>query len=323
MCSAAAHDPLKRPDHGEAGHLPVLLDEVLNAFAPLNGGTMLDATFGGGGHSRELLKAHAELAILALDCDPAAAPRAKALTADFPGRLHFHPLNFDQLNLLPDKDFAAALFDFGVSSFQLDTADRGFSFRNDAPADMRLDPTTGLSAAEFLETASRDDLVRAIRDYGEEPRWRRVVEAIVDARGSGTLQRTKSLAALIEQAAGPGKRRFSGPSLHPATKSFQGIRIAVNDELGVIERALPVAFKKLRPSGILAAISFHSLEDRIVKRLFNRLAGRPEHGHDHTPQDERTALGELITRKPITPTEAEQQRNPRSRSARLRLIRKF
>lgn len=301
------------------GHLPVLLRETLECFSPMKPGRYLDGTFGGGGHTTALLEASEGVHVTGLDCDPAAADRAARLRERFPDNFSFFDLNFRHLDKLTQKGFAGVLLDLGVSSFQLDQADRGFSFREDAPADMRLNPRQGVSAAEFLETASREDVVRAIRDYGEENQWRRVVDAILAARGSGKLQSTAQLAELI--AANVSQRR--GERIHPATKSFQGIRIAVNDELGAIEDALPKAFDALAPGGVLAVISFHSLEDRLVKRFCNRVTGRPEHGRDYRAQDERTQLAERLTRKPVTASAAEIAANPRSRSAKLRAVRKL
>jgi len=232
-----------------------------------------------------------------------------------------YQLNFGDLDELDEVDFNGAFFDFGLSSFQLDTAERGFSFRADAPLDMRMDPQSGMSAADFLETADEESIVRAVRNYGEEKRWRRVVEAILKARGTGQLQRTQIFAALVTEVVGPTPR--GRKAVHPATRTFQGIRVEVNDELSAIERGLPAAFDRLLPGGVLAAISFHSLEDRIVKRFCRRMAGRPEHGRDSRTQDERETLAEMIATRPITPGEAEIAQNPRSRSARMRAIRKL
>ncbi|WP_309397779.1 16S rRNA (cytosine(1402)-N(4))-methyltransferase RsmH [Cerasicoccus maritimus] len=301
------------------GHLPVLLREVLECFSPIQPGRYLDGTFGGGGHTTALLEANEGVHVTGLDCDPAAAERAAALRERYPERFSFFDLNFRKLDKLTQTGFTGVLLDLGVSSFQLDQAERGFSFREDAPADMRLNPRQGVSAAEFLETASRDDVVRAIRDQGEEKQWRRVVDAILAARGTGKLQTTAKLAELI--AANVSQRR--GERIHPATKSFQGIRIAVNDELGAIDEVLPKAFEALAPGGVLAVISFHSLEDRPVKRFFNRVTGRPEHGRDSRAQDERVQLAERLTRKPIVADEAKIAANPRSRSAKLRAVRKL
>lgn len=306
-------------------HLSVMLNEVV-ALLTANQETRhadrtdyLDCTFGGGGHSRALLESAPTVHLLALDCDPQAQARAAVLAQDFPARFRFDKRNFSQLEGVQNvRPFQGILFDLGVSSFQLDAGERGFSFREDAPVDMRLDPTCGRSGAEFLENASEQELIVAVRDYAEEPRWRRVVQTLLRARGTGQLRSTLSLAALVAQAAGQGR-----PSrIHPATRTFQGIRIAVNDELRAIETALPAAWSRLSAGGVLAVLSFHSLEDRIIKRFFRRMAGLPEHASDHACSDTRTVQGTLLTRRPLSPTQEELSHNPRARSARLRAIKK-
>jgi 16S rRNA (cytosine1402-N4)-methyltransferase len=303
------------------GHEPVLLREVLEMLAPRSGGRYLDCTFGGGGHTRALLDSAADVNVIALDRDPAAAERAERLRLEFDGRFALIDRDFGAVGELPIDRFDGILFDLGVSSFQLDETERGFSFRHDAPADMRMDPRSGVPAGRWLETATEEMLVRAIRDYGEEKHWKRVVRALMAARGTGALARTTSLAGVIAEAI-PARDRHAS-KIHPATRAFQGIRIAVNDELGAIERALPAAFAKLVSGGVLCVISFHSLEDRIIKQYFRRLCGQPESETDHRPQDERVKSAEPLTRKPVGPADDEIERNPRSRSAKLRAVRKL
>ncbi len=303
------------------GHIPVLLRETLELLSPRAGAKLLDGTFGGGGHTRAVLSAAEGVTVVATDRDPAAAPRAEKVKAEFGDRFRFYAMNFGDLAELEEEGFDGILFDFGLSSFQLDTAERGFSFREDAPVDMRMNPNAGISAAEFLETADEEALVRAVRNYGEEKRWRRVVQSIIDARGTGRLQRTQSLAELVTDAVGPTPR--GRKAVHPATRTFQGIRVEVNDELSAIERGLPAAFDRLLPGGVLAAISFHSLEDRIVKRFCRKMAGRPEHAGDTRTQDERVVQAKMISTRPISPADDEISINPRSRSARMRTLRKL
>lgn len=304
-----------------SGHVPVLLNEAIDLLCPRPGVKLLDGTFGGGGHSRKFLEASEGVSLVALDRDPQAIERAKAFESEFDGRFRIYQMNFGDLSELEEGDFHGIFFDFGLSSFQLDEGARGFSFRTDAPVDMRMNPQSGISAADFLETAEEESLVRAVRNYGEEKRWRRVVESIIKARGTGQLQRTQALAALVSEAVGPTPR--GRKSVHPATRTFQGIRVEVNDELSAIERGLPAAFDRLLPGGVLAAISFHSLEDRIVKRFCRRMAGRPEHARDSRTQDERETLAEMISTRPVSPGDEEIAVNPRSRSARMRAIRKL
>ena len=302
-------------------HIPVLLDEARKLLSAHSGAKLLDATFGGGGHSRALLSADTASVVVAIDCDPEAVRRSQQMREEFGERFRFYSMNFADLDDLEESQFDGILFDFGLSSFQLDQPERGFSFRFDAPVDMRMNPEKGISAAEFLETCDEEALVRAVRTYGEEVKWRRVVDAIINARGTGRLQRTSSFAALIAEATGPDPRNRR--AVHPATRTFQGIRIEINGELDAIKRALPAAFERLAPGGTLAAISFHSLEDRIVKRFCRKVSGRPEHANDSRTADERTVRATMISTRPIRPTEEEKKKNLRSRSARMRAVRKL
>jgi 16S rRNA (cytosine1402-N4)-methyltransferase len=304
-----------------SGHQPVLLREVMGFLSPATGGRYLDCTFGGGGHSRAILEAASGVEVVALDRDPDAATRSGALGAEFPGKFALKVLNFADLASVAGSGFDGILFDFGLSSFQIDDPERGFSFRADGPADMRMDRRTGVPAAQWLETATEEMLVGAIRDLGEEPHWRRVVRALIAARRTGALARTASLAEVISEAI-PARDRHTS-RIHPATRSFQGLRIALNNELGAIQLALHAAFEVLRPNGVLCAISFHSLEDRPVKQFFRRLCGQPENADDATPQDLRTRSAEALTRRPVITSDEEIESNPRSRSAKLRAIRKL
>lgn len=296
-------------------HKPVLLEEAVKILSPRDGKTYLDCTFGGGGHTRRILES-ADCKVVSLDRDPAAIERAKAVSADYPDRFEFRPLAFSDLDMLGRESFAGILFDFGVSSFQLDTPERGFSFMREGPLDMRMDTTKGFTAREYIESADESELVEILREYGEEPRARKIARAIIAAREADKISTTAELAKAIAEAA-PSYER-----IHPATRAFQALRIKVNDELGEIERALPKAFAALESGGVMAAISFHSLEDRIVKKFFKKAAGRPEDRFDTSFVQDRVKLAELLTRKPILPSEEETANNPRSRSAKLRAIRK-
>ena len=302
-------------------HVPVLLEESLSFLKPCNGGRYADLTYGGGGHTNAILSSSGSTEIISFDCDPDAGERAKSTEAEFGNRFTFHDLSFQRMDeVTSPSDFDGIIMDLGISSFQLMEPLKGFSFRLDAPIDMRLDPRVGISASEFLETASKDSLIRAVREYGEERRWNRVVNAILSARGTGVLQRTMSAAELVAAAVGGFRRN---QRIHPATKTFQGIRIAINGEMEALAITLPKAFRSLKKGGVLAIISFHSLEDRMVKRFMRKMAGRPEHKFDNSQLHERTALAEMLNTKIITPSKDEVLENPRSRSARMRVLRKL
>jgi 16S rRNA (cytosine1402-N4)-methyltransferase len=301
-------------------HIPVLLEEVLAFITPLKPERILDCTFGGGGHSRALLE-HSNATLWAVDRDPDAGARAASLKQTYGDRFHLTHANYDAIDSLQVGNLDAILFDLGISSFHVDEAGRGFSFMKDAPLDMRMDPTRGMSAAAFLETAPMDALIRAVREYGEEKNWKSIVKVLMEARGTDALSRTVSLAQLIESVT-PARERRLRKGHHPATQTFQGLRMEVNRELDHLAAALPKAFSMLREGGRLLVISFHSLEDRLVKKRFREWAGFPVDASDSTPRQDRSIVAQLLTRKPIRPSEAEVQRNPRSRSALLRVIEK-
>lgn len=318
MLSNSNDSELSSVQNKSFGHEPVLLDEVLKVIAPKNDAFYIDCTFGGGGHSRAILNS-ANCCLCAIDRDPDAALRAEIFAKDFPNRFEFLADNFSKLNKLKMRGYAGILMDLGVSSFQLDQAGRGFSFRNEGPIDMRMDTSKGMSALELIETSPLFELERIIRDYGEEPHYKRAAFAIKEAAKSGILHSTLDLAQVIENAL---PKKF-GSKIHPATLVFQALRIAVNDELREVEIAMPRAFDMLEKGGVLAIITFHSLEDRLVKQFFKKMAGRPIDKYDHSSVQDRQKLADIITRKPIIATDDEIKRNPRSRSAKLRAIRKL
>jgi 16S rRNA (cytosine1402-N4)-methyltransferase len=306
--------------HAQEGHAPVLLQEVLDGLSVSKGGCWLDGTFGGGGHTLAILQAHPDNRVTAIDRDPDACIRAQELKEQFADRFTFVRGNFSELGERAKGPWDGVLLDLGVSSFQLDQADRGFSFRESGPLDMRMDPEHGVSARDWLANVDEDGLVRVLREYGEERLARPIARSLLTARDSGKLESTTDLAEAVERAI-PARLRYQR-SIHPATLTFQAIRIAVNREMEELERVLPVAFEQLAENGKLAIISFHSLEDRMVKRFFRRMAGMAESRWDSTPADFRTAHARILTPKPIEAGEEEINRNPRSRSARLRILQK-
>lgn len=298
-------------------HVPIMVDSIMEAFRRSPGRRFLDGTLGGGGHTRAILETFQDAEVIALDRDRDCIERAaEALPTS---RLTLCHGNFRHLLSLNLGKFDGILLDLGVSSDQLDRSERGFSFRLDAPLDMRMDRSQGWTAAEFLETASMNALIRAVRDFGEEPHWKRVVEAIIQARGTGKLQRTGSFAEFLHRLLPRNFRQ----RIDSATRTFQGIRIAINGELDALQDVLPQAIESLEDGGILAVLTFHSLEDRLVKQHMRRWSGLPENRFDGRFADERVAIGEMLSAKPILPLEAEICRNPRSRCAKLRLFRRF
>jgi 16S rRNA (cytosine1402-N4)-methyltransferase len=298
-------------------HIPVLLAEVLAALAPRPGGRYIDGTLGGGGHALAiLLAAQPDGRLLGIDADPVAlqAARARLLRAGFTTN-HFtlHHGAFADLSEIAQQyaldEVDGIMLDLGVSSYQLDTPARGFSFAHDGPLDMRLDPTRGPSAADLVNELEETALADLIYRYGEERGSRRIARQIVAQRRQAPLTSTAELAALVARAIGRGGR----DRIHPATRTFQALRIAVNGELDQLEAALPQAVALLRPGGRLAVISFHSLEDRIVKQFFRAESGYGGSANQRIPQLQ------IITRKPIEAGPAELARNPRARSAKLRV----
>ncbi|MBM3532328.1 MAG: 16S rRNA (cytosine(1402)-N(4))-methyltransferase RsmH [Alphaproteobacteria bacterium] len=301
-------------DHAPA-HLPVLLDEVLAALAPKDGGLYVDGTFGLGGYSRALLES-ADCRVLGIDRDPDAVARGADLAARYAGRLTLHHARFGDMAAIAKADgidrVDGVALDLGVSSPQLDEGGRGFSFRLDGPLDMRMEKD-GQSAADIVNTLSEEDLADLIADLGEERHAKRVARAIIAARPLAT---TGELAAVVRRAV-----PRSGDGIDPATRTFQALRLAVNDELGELDRGLAAAETLLAPGGRLAAVSFHSLEDRRVKAFLARRAGAAPRPSRHLPEagaDDAPTF-RLLSRKPVTPSPAEVKRNPRARSARLRV----
>lgn len=308
-----------KPAEGEVAvpHVPVLMEEALDALALKPGGRYLDGTFGAGGYSRALLLREPQAELLALDRDPNAIAGGAGLVAAMAGRLTLAQARFgalaeeaERFGMLP---LDGVVLDIGVSSMQLDQAQRGFSFRFDGPLDMRME-ADGQSAAELVNEADEGVLANIIYHYGEERRSRAIARAIVEARRKAPLSTTKQLADLV---AGIVRADPNGP--HPATRTFQALRIAINDELGELVRALHAAEAALAPGGRLAVVTFHSLEDRIVKLFFAQRSGKAPAASRHAP----AAMAPAATFRPVTkgavaPSEAEMRANPRARSAKLR-----
>ena len=306
----------------ELGHLPVMPDEVLGTLAPAPGSLQIDATIGGGGHTERILEAASpDGRVLGLDADQAAIERVALRLARYGDRLVLRQANFRELaSVAPAAGFAAvdgALFDLGLSSFQLADRERGFGFRTGGPLDMRFDTTRGVPASELLATLDADELAALFRKYGEEPSAWKIAKAIVAARSTAPIETAEDLAQLVETVS-PGNPR-QRRRIHPATRVFQALRIAVNEELDALPEGLAAAVDLLRPGGRLVVLSYHSLEDRIVKRFI----ASERRGCVCPPEAPVCVCGHsprlrLVTRPSMTPTDAEIDANPRARSARLR-----
>ncbi len=303
----------------QSPHYPVLLNEVIAALAPKDGGRYVDGTFGNGGYTRAMLEA-AACAVLAIDQDPDAIKTAEKLALSYPDRFHVKHGRFaDMLSHAAAIGWEAVdgiALDVGVSSMQLDQAQRGFSFRHEGPLDMRMSQE-GPSAADFVNEGDEGVMADVLYRYGDERQSRRIARAIIRERASSPIETTGKLAGIIADALGP--KAVAKMKIDPATRSFQAIRIYVNDEAGQLAEALLGAEKLLKPGGVLAVVSFHSLEDRMVKRFFSACA-KPNAGQSrHLPMAEAvTPSFEVPRGQPVLPGEGELAENPRSRSAKLR-----
>jgi len=302
-------------------HIPVMLGEVLDALAPRDGATYCDGTFGGGGYAEAILGA-ADCILFGIDRDPDAIARGASLAARYPGRLRLVEGRFGDIATLMAAQNVAMLdgvvLDLGVSSFQIDQPNRGFSFRTEGPLDMRME-RAGPSAADLVNTLPEKDLADVLFTYGEERHSRRIARAIVAARAEAPIETTQRLAEIIRANVPRDPSGIDG-----ATRSFQGLRIRVNDELGEIERGLAAATALLAPAGRLVVVAFHSLEDRIVKRFMAAACGRSPSPGRHNPAAlmARPAPTDfrLLTPQALRPGADETHRNPRARSARLRAM---
>ncbi len=303
-------------------HVPVLADQVTDILQPAPGRVIVDATLGGGGHSDLLLARGAKVVGFDQDLE-AVAEAVKRLGAN--PNFTVVPRNFAYLNEGLDElgiaDVDGILLDLGVSSHQLDAAERGFSFRASAPLDMRMDTRSPFTAQQLIAEASEEELVRILRDYGEEKFARRIARRIVQEREKSPILTTDVLAAIVTEAV---PAQYKRGRIHPATLTFQALRIAVNDELGVLKTVLHIAWKRLKVGGRIAVISYHSLEDRLTKTVFGELLGRCTCPPD-LPVCMCHPVGylELVNRKPIIPSAAEIANNPRARSAKLRVAQRL
>ena len=305
-------------------HVPVMRERVLALLAPAltgDGSVVVDATLGLGGHAAALLSAHPGLFLIGLDRDPQALEIAAARLTAFGSRTRLVHAVYDELpQVLADADVgevAGVLFDLGVSSLQLDADSRGFSYARDTGLDMRMDPSRGRTAADVVNDSSAAELTRILRDYGEERFARRIADAIVRERATAPIRSSARLAELVRSAIPAATRRVGG---HPAKRTFQALRIEVNDELGALESALPAAIDGIRVGGRVVVIAYHSLEDRLVKRVFS--AGATSSAPPDLPVVPESAqpVLRLLTRGAEVPDDEELAANPRAASARLRAV---
>lgn len=302
------------PDGGPARHIPVLLFEVLSAIGPIADRVVIDGTFGAGGYTKALLDAGAR--VVAIDRDPDAIAAGRTLEASSGGRLRLVQGRFSELDEHAGETVDAVVLDIGVSSMQLDQAERGFSFRADGPLDMRMGGA-GVSAADIVNHARTGDLARVFSILGEERHAGRIARMIERRRAEKPFATTRDLADAIERVV----PRKPTDKIHPATRVFQALRIHVNDELGELARGLAAAENILPPGGRLVVVTFHSLEDRVVKRFLAERSGKQAHGSRHRPEisiKTEPPSFRIVNRTPLTPSKGEQEANPRSRSARLR-----
>ena len=304
---------------GPARHIPVMLSEVIEALDPRDGKHFIDGTFGAGGYSRGLLEA-ARCTVLAIDRDPAAAQFAQALEERFPGRLKFVLGRYAEMREIAEREGIAAVdgvaLDLGVSSMQLDEAERGFSFSQDGPLDMRMG-AEGPTASDLVNALPERDLAAIIATLGEEKRARAIARAIAARRAEEPITRTGELADIVARVLG---RRHDDPK-HPATRTFQALRLYLNDELVELARGMNAAEHLLKPTGRLAVVTFHSLEDRIAKRFFAARSMPAPKGSRHLPEKGGSNFlpsFRLLNRRPLSPSKDEIRLNPRARSARLR-----
>ena len=300
-----------------AAHAPVMLNEAVDALAPIDHGVYVDATFGGGGYSRAILS-RANCTVYGFDRDPTAVDRARDWARAYGGRLALVNRPFAEIDQgLADLKVDAVdgvVFDLGVSSMQLDEADRGFSFMRDGPLSMRMDGGKP-DAADIVNTAEPKDLAAIFKVYGEEKRAGRIARAIAEERKSAPIETTGRLAEIVKRASPPHRE----DRIHPATRIFQALRIFVNDELAQLAKALIAAEKLLRPAGRLVVVTFHSLEDRIVKRFLVERTGAAANPSRHAPAPQKSvATFRLLNDRPMAPSDSEIADNPRARSAKLR-----